>query len=116
MPDLWLAIPFIITMNEDKYQALSDSHKEAFAKADAAARERFSAVWDTTISDILKAQEDAGYTIVKASADDVEAFTTLPDVQTNQEIWSEEAKAVGVENPEQILEGFDSVISQAISR
>ncbi|WP_099826470.1 TRAP transporter substrate-binding protein [Oceaniglobus indicus] len=116
MPDLWLAIPFIITMNEDKYQALSDEHKEAFAKADAAARERFSAVWDSTIADILKAQEDAGYTIVMASPEDVEAFTTLPDVQKNQEIWSEEAKAAGVENPEKILEGFDSVISEAVNR
>ena len=116
MPDLWLAIPFIITINEDKYQSLSDAHKEAFATANAAARERFSSVWDSTIEDILKAQEEAGYTIVKASADDVETFTSLPDVQTNQEIWAEEAKAAGVENPAKILEGFETVISEAIDR
>jgi TRAP-type C4-dicarboxylate transport system substrate-binding protein len=116
MPDLWLAIPFIITMNEDKYQALSDEHKEAFATAEAAARERFSSVWDSTITDILKAQEEAGYTIVKASADDVAAFTSLPDVKVNQEIWAEEARTAGVENPEKILEGFAAVISEAITR
>jgi TRAP-type C4-dicarboxylate transport system substrate-binding protein len=116
MPDLWLAVPFNITMNEDKYQALSDEHKEAFATAEAAARARFSSVWDSTIADILKTQEEAGYTIVRASAADVEAFTSLPDVKANQERWVKEAKAAGVKTPEKILKGFAAVISEGITR
>ncbi|TYB89452.1 TRAP transporter substrate-binding protein [Oceaniovalibus sp. ACAM 378] len=116
MPDLWLGLPFIITINEDKFQALSPEQQAAFATAAKAARERFSSVWDTEIEDILAAQKEAGYSIVMASDADVETMANLPEVQTNRETWAKEAKAAGVADPEAILEQFQTVVGEAINR
>ncbi|WP_422073561.1 TRAP transporter substrate-binding protein [Tranquillimonas rosea] len=116
MPDLWLAIPFIITINEDKWQSLSAEQQEAFATAAENAGERFADVWDGTIDRILQEQEEAGYNIVTASDEAVETFAGLPEVETNQEMWSEEASAAGAEDPAAILSQFDEVISEAIGR
>ena len=116
MPDLWLAIPFIITINEAKWQSLTPEQQEAFDVAAENARERFSDVWDETIDSILQAQKDAGYNVVMAADEDVETFANLPEVQANQEMWAEEARAAGVEDPEAILAEFDQVISEAIDR
>lgn len=116
MPDLWLAIPFIITINEDKWQSLTDEQRAAFATAADNARGRFSEVWAGTIDRILEEQEEAGYTIVMASDEDVETFTNLPEVKTNQEMWAAEARKAGAESPEAILEQFDEVISGSIGR
>lgn len=116
MPDLWLAIPFIITINEDKWQSLTPEQQEAFGTAAESAQARFSSVWDGTIDQILEDQKEAGYTIVMASGENVETFTGLPEVQTNQEMWVEEAMEAGAENPQAILDQFDEVISSAIGR
>ncbi|WP_108482361.1 TRAP transporter substrate-binding protein DctP [Oceaniglobus ichthyenteri] len=116
MPDLWLGLPFIITINEDKWQGLSAEQQEAFVTAAAAARERFSSVWDSTIDKIVTAQKEAGYTVTMASDADVDAFATLPMVQTNRETWAQEAKSAGAENPEAILEQFETVIGEARNR
>jgi TRAP-type C4-dicarboxylate transport system substrate-binding protein len=116
MPDLWLAIPFIITINEDKWQSLTPEQQEAFNTAAENAQARFSSIWDGTIDQILEDQKEAGYTIVMASDEDVETFTSLPQVQTNQEMWAEEAEDAGAENPQAILDQFEEVISSAIGR
>lgn len=116
MPDLWLAIPFIITINEDKWQSLTPEQQEMFTKAADAAQERFASVWDGTIDSILEAQKEAGYSIVMASDEDVETFTSLPQVQSNQEKWVEEANEAGAENPQAILDQFEDVITSAIGR
>ena len=116
MPDLWLAIPFIITINEDKWQSLSEAQKAAFAEAAEAAEMRFSEVWDTTIDQITSEQEAAGIKVVRASAEATEAFATLPQVETNQQAWAEEARAAGAEDPEAILAQFEAVITEAIGR
>lgn len=116
MPDLWLAIPFIITINEDKWQSLTPEQQEAFDTAAENAQARFSSIWDGTIDQILEEQKEAGYTIVMASDEDVETFTSLPEVQANQEMWVEEAREAGAENPRAILDQFEEVISSAIGR
>ena len=89
IPDLWLAIPFLITINEDKWQSLTDSQREAFAEA---AEARFSEVWSNTIDEISSAQREAGMTVTIAGDDAVETFANLPEVQANQELWAEEAR------------------------
>lgn len=116
MPDLWLAIPFLITLNEEKWQSLTPAQQKAFDTAARNAQERFSEVWSGTIEQILKEQEDAGYTITKSGADEVETFATLAEVETNQQAWVKEAKDAGVENPQMILDQFGEVISEAIGR
>lgn len=116
MPDLWLAIPFIITINEGKWQSLTPEQQEAFETAAANAEARFAEVWDSTIERILKEQEEAGYTIVTASGEEALAFAELPEVKTNQEMWAEEAAKAGAEDPASILVQFDEVISEAIAR
>lgn len=116
LPDLWLAIPFIITINESKWQSLSDAQRNAFATAAEKAQERFSAVWDSTIEDILAAQKKAGITVTVSSDEAVEVFANLPEVKSNQEMWSKEARAAGIENPEAVLQQFEEVISEAANR
>ena len=116
MPDLWLAIPFVITINEAKWQSLTPEQQEAFNVAAENARERFSGVWDQTIDRIVQAQKEAGYNVVMASDEAMQTFANLPEVQANQEMWAEEARAAGVEDPEAILSQFDEVISEAIDR
>ncbi|PZX14884.1 TRAP-type C4-dicarboxylate transport system substrate-binding protein [Palleronia aestuarii] len=116
MPDLWLAIPFIITINENKWQSLSDAQKEAFATAAEAATERFGDVWDSTIERILSEEEAAGITVVTAPPEATETFAALPEVETNQALWADEARSAGAEDPEAILQKFDDIIAEAIDR
>lgn len=116
IPNLWLAIPFIITINQDKWQSLTDSQREAFAEAAEAAEARFSEVWSNTIDEILAEQREAGMTVTIADDDAVETFGNLPEVQANQELWAEEARAAGIEDPDAVLQQFEEVISEATTR
>ena len=116
MPDLWLAIPFIITINEEKWQTMTPAQQEAFATAAENAQARFSDVWNSTIEEILAAQREAGYTLIEASEDAANSFAELPEVQTNQELWSTEARDAGAADPAAILAQFEKVISEAIGR
>lgn len=116
MPDLWLAIPFIITINENKWQSLTPDQQKAFETAAAASRERFGTVWDDTIDSILAAQKKAGYGITIAPESATETFASLPEVESNQQNWAAEAKDAGVADPEGILEQFDEVIKEATGR
>ncbi|GAA0774675.1 hypothetical protein E1180_14235 [Roseibium denhamense] len=116
VPDLWLAIPFAITINESKWQSLTDEQKAAFELASERATARYSEIWNASIEDILQAQRDAGYTVNVAAISIADAFAELPEVANNQATWATEARDAGVSDPEAILEQFRTVISEAVAR
>lgn len=115
-PNLWLALPFAITINESRWQSLSEDQQAAFEAASERATERYAEIWSTAIEEILQSQRDAGYMVNVAAFDTSIAFAELPEVTNNQATWAEEARSAGTSDPEAILEQFSAVIIEALAR
>ncbi|MCF3933847.1 TRAP transporter substrate-binding protein DctP [Acuticoccus sp. M5D2P5] len=113
---LWLATPFLITMNEDKYQSLTDEQKAAFETAATESSKKYAEAFDAEIARIIEAEKAAGYTVNHASEEDMNTFANLPQVEENRQVWAKEAAAAGVENPESILERVGAVVDEYASK
>lgn len=114
MEQLWVPTPFLITINEAKWESLSDAEKEAFAKAWESAEAKFAERYGTLFDEVVSAQKDAGYNVSFASDEEAATFASLPAVETNRETWLTEAKDAGAEAPEATLEKLETLISKSI--
>ncbi|WP_136799660.1 MULTISPECIES: TRAP transporter substrate-binding protein [Desulfosediminicola] len=103
-PQMWLALPFMITMNEKKYQALPDELKQVVAQARENAVQRFTEYYPQTLEDEIKGMEAKGAKFTYASAEDMKAWMSLPTIEENLNTWSKEVTALGAKSPEKILE------------
>ena len=114
MNQLWLPTPFLITINEAKWESLSDAEKEAFVKAWDSAEAKFAEQYGAMFDDVVAAQKEAGYTVTFATDEEADAFASLPQVATNRETWIGEAKDAGATDPEATLTKLRTLIDDAI--
>jgi TRAP-type C4-dicarboxylate transport system substrate-binding protein len=110
MEELWSPTPFLLTINQDRWDALSDEMKAAFGRAAEVARDRFAPEYDRMFQEIIEAQRAADITVTFAEPDEIRTFAELPEVQGNRETWAEEARDAGAEDPEAILARIQGVI------
>lgn len=115
-PELWLAVPFNLNINENVWNSLDDELQQAVLDASEAAQERFAERYHEILEGIYQAQRDAGYTIFEASQDDIQTFVNLPQVQQNYDRWISSAESQGAENAAEILAAIEAIISEAASR
>ncbi|WP_162409375.1 TRAP transporter substrate-binding protein [Acuticoccus sediminis] len=114
MNQLWLPTPFLITINEAKWEGLSDAEKDAFAKAWDSAEKKFAEKYGAMFDEVVKAQKDAGYKVTFATDEEADAFANLPQVAANRETWISEAKDAGATDPEATLEKLKGLISASL--
>ncbi|WP_342594342.1 TRAP transporter substrate-binding protein DctP [Salinicola lusitanus] len=107
---LWLAVPMILTINQRKWDAMSPQMQGWFEQAAAQAEKTFGEYYDNEFDRIVKAQQDAGYTVTAASDEDIEKFVSLPAVKSNRETWIQSAEKAGAEKPAQIIERMKTII------
>lgn len=101
---MWLALPFMITMNEKKYQALPEDLKQVVAQARENAVKRFTEYYPQTLEDEIKGMEAKGVKFTYATPEDMKKWMGLPTIKSNQETWLKEVQKLGAESPEKILE------------
>ncbi len=110
---LWLAVPMILTVNQRKWDAMSEEMQGWFEQAAAQVEKTFGEYYSNEFDRIVRAQEDAGYTVTAASADDIEQFVSLPAVESNCQTWIQSAEGLGANNPTQIIEKIEAIISDS---
>ena len=102
--ELWLALPFMITMNEKKYQSLPDDLKDIVRQARENAIKRFTEYYPKTLEGEIEGMEAKGVKFTYASADDIARWVSLPTNKTNQETWVREVTEMGAGNAQEILD------------
>lgn len=114
--EMWLALPFMITMNEKKFQKLPEDLQEVFEQARENAVKKFTAYYPESLSDEIKKMEDKGAKISYASAADMAKWVALPTNKTNQETWVKEVTEMGAQDPESILESVFAINSAYVNK
>ncbi|WP_461211274.1 TRAP transporter substrate-binding protein DctP [Desulfocurvus sp. DL9XJH121] len=102
--EMWLALPFMITMNEKKFQALPDDLKAVFAQANENAVKRFTEYYPQTLQEEIDKMSAKGAKFTFASKADMAKWNALPTNKENQATWLKEVEEKGAENPRKILE------------
>jgi TRAP-type C4-dicarboxylate transport system substrate-binding protein len=108
---LWIAVPMILTINQQKWDAMSAETQGWFEQAAARAEKTFGDYYANEFERIVEVQEAAGYTVTAVSADDIETFVSLPAVEGNRQTWLQSAEAAGAENAAQIIERMQTIIT-----
>ena len=101
--ELWLAIPFMITMNEKKYQSLPDNLKAVIQQANENAVARFSEYYPQSLDNEIKGMEAKGVKFTYASKEDIKKWVDLPTNETNRQVWIKEVTEMGAANAKEIL-------------
>lgn len=114
--EMWLAIPFMITMNEKKFQALPEDLKQVVVQAQKNAVKRFTEYYPQTLESEIKGMEAKGVKFTYASAEDIKKWVALPTNKTNQETWLKEVTELGAESPEKILETVFKINEEYLSK
>ena len=114
--ELWLAIPFMITMNEKKYQALPDDLKAVIKQAQENAVKRFTEYYPKTLESEIKGMEAKGVKFTYASADDIKKWMSLPTIEANKQTWLKEVTDMGAADAGVILKKVNTIIDEYIAK
>ena len=114
--EMWVAMPFMITMNEKKYQALPDDLKAVVAQARENAVKRFTEYYPQTMEDEIKKMEAKGVKFTYASKADVKKWVSLPTNKGNQETWVKEVTEMGAESAEKILKSVFEINAEYLAK
>ena len=110
----WLPAPFFVTISTKKWDKLSAEQQKALTKAAALAEkkygEQYVSLFDTTVA----AEKKAGYTISLATDADVATWMKVPSVEGNRATWIQEAKDLGVDNAEVVLNKIGMYVAEAV--
>lgn len=112
---LWLAVPMILTINQSKWDAMSEEMQAWFEQAATQAEATFGEYYANEFDRVVQVQEDAGYTVTAASAGDIDRFVSLPAVESNRQTWIQSVEEAGAENPAQIIEMMKAIIDDRTS-
>lgn len=107
---LWVAVPMIITINQQKWDAMSDEEKGWFEQAAKQAEKSFGEYYASEFDRIVQQEKDAGYTVTAATAEDVDHFASLPAVDANRQTWIDSAKDAGASDPASIIDQMQAII------
>lgn len=114
--ELWLSLPFMITMSEKKYQRLPDDLKQVIAQASENATKRFTEYYPTSMAEEIAKMEAKGAKFSYASKEDIQEWINLPSNKKNQETWVEEVTEMGAADASAILEQVKSINAEFIAK
>jgi TRAP-type C4-dicarboxylate transport system substrate-binding protein len=114
--ELWTPIPFHITINLNTWNQFPKSMQKKIEVAAEVARNNFSSEYSKWFEWYLNDQKRRGCTIVFADKNDIDFWTSLPEVDRIKDQWIAEAKSVGVDDADQILKTIVEIVSEGIAR
>lgn len=109
---MWTAVPYIISMNDKKFQSLTPEQKAVFERAMEKASQAFAQQFDADVKAGIALMEKAGTKVTYATKDDYDKWNALPSVEGNRKIWLEEAKSAGLKSPEEHLQKITETVSR----
>lgn len=107
---LWLAVPMIITVNQQKWDAMSAEEQGWFEQAAEKAEKTFGKYYANEFERIVEAEKSAGYTVTAATSEDIDHFVSLPAVADNRRTWIQSAEQAGASDPAAIIERMQAII------
>ncbi|MGE4299079.1 MAG: TRAP transporter substrate-binding protein [Desulfovibrionaceae bacterium] len=116
MKQMWLALPFMITMNESKYQALPDALKAVVKKAGDNAVKRFTEYYPQSLDAEIKGMEAKGVKFTYASDADMKKWMDLPTNKENQDTWVKEVTEMGAPNAQHILDAIIKIDDEFLAK
>lgn len=111
---MWLATPYIISINEKKFNKLSKELQEAVIRAGEIASQKFAEKFDTDLSEEIKSMEAAGTKVVFATEKDYAAWSALPSCENNIKVWLQEAQKSNLPNPEETFNNIARIVKKYI--
>ena len=112
---MWLATPYLITINEKKFNRMSKDLQEAVLRAGQIASEKFAKKYNTDLAEEIAAMEEAGTKVSYATDKDYEAWLALPSCKHNIEVWLQEAKAANLKDYEENFNHITSIVNKHLA-
>ncbi|MBG0776743.1 MAG: TRAP transporter substrate-binding protein DctP [Desulfovibrionaceae bacterium] len=113
---MWLALPFMITMNEKKFQALPDDLKAAVRQANVNAVKRFTEYYPKSLEAEIKGMEAKGVKFTYATAADMKKWMSLPTIKGNEATWVKEVTEAGAPNAQKILDAIIAIDNEFLAK
>lgn len=114
--NLWLGVPYIITMNEDTYNDLPKDLQQVVEQARVNAQKRANTYYAEAKKKAIENMKAAGTKITYADDTDYEKWLSLPSIKENVDTWVKEAKKEGAEEPREIYSNIMSIIEKYIEK
>lgn len=111
---MWLATPYIVTINEKKFNKLSKDLQEAVLRAGEVASQKFAKKYNTDLKEEIAAMEAAGTKVNYATEKDYQAWLALPSCKNNINVWLNEAKEAGLSDPEGNFNSISKIVNKYI--
>ncbi len=114
--ELWTPIPFHITINIDTWNRFTKNQQKQIEAATVIARDQFRTEYSKWFEWYLNDQKRRGCTIVFADKNDIDFWTSIPEVERIKQQWIAEAKSVGVDDADQVLNKIVEIVNEGIER
>lgn len=111
---MWLGVPYIITINEKKFNKLDKELQEAILRAGEIASQKFAKKYNSDLQEEIAAMEAAGTKVSYATEKDYEAWKALPSCENNVKVWLEEAKKANLPNAEENFNHIAKIVNKYI--
>ncbi len=108
---MWLGIPYIISINQKKFNKLSREDQEAILRAGRVASEKFAKKFDTVTAGEIADMEKAGVKVLHATDKDYAEWQALPSIEENFRVWLDEAQKAGLKDAEQNLNKIREIVN-----
>ena len=109
-PKLWLGHAYLIAMNKDVWNSLSEKEQEAFEKAADFAYARLGAVMDAALPEQIERLQADGAEVRLLSDKEVSEWETITKYKDIQDKWIQEKIGAGFINAPEVLEKIRKLI------
>lgn len=109
---MWLATPYIISINQKKFQRLDKDLQDAIIRAGKIASEKFAKKYNADMKNEIADMEKAGAKVTYATEKDYEAWQKLPTCESNIRTWLAEADKAGLPDAENTLKQIRAIVEK----
>ncbi len=111
---MWLATPYIISINEKKFNKLNKELQESVLRAGEIASQKFAKKFNTDLQEEIEAMEATGTKVNYATEKDYAAWLALPSCENNIKVWLEEAEKANLPNAEENFNHISQIVKKYI--
>lgn len=116
MTRLWIPLPYLITINEKKWQKLPADLKKAFEVAAVNAHRRYTVEWEKWFEKIFSDMRRSGATITNASDSDYDKWLSSKAHKRNQQYWVKAVSRGGVKNGAELLSKIQAIVADEVRK
>ena len=111
---LWWGTPFIVTVNNDVWEGLSEEDRQGILKAAEIASAKYADAYNGAIDQIFDAQVKAGMKVRYLEQSEVDKWVEICKSANAPEIWLKDLKDMKVQNAEAIVEKILALHRKAV--